>query len=363
MHRKTLLVGSVPARGPQEAMTEALTEVGAHLDQMPDGETGDRANWVAGLIDRLRSHPDLRVRRAGDWSDYEHIPALAVRAGHRFRGIDLDLGHLQAYRASRPVFDRLRAEHGRPQLRFQVGIPGDFDLALFAFGPSGPFRHRRAFTQASVREITDIHALAGDEVVFQLEVPAELVFVTKAPATMRPAMATWMATAVTRVARQAPPGARFGVHLCLGDLGHQALSSPPDTAPVVALANAVARAWPGGRALEYLHAPLAAGDHPAPLAEAFYAPLARLRLPDSTRFVAGFLHEARSLDQLRHTLAMIESLFGGPVDIAAACGLGRRGHASATTVLRQSAALCASTASEPAHPTAEAPTSNPALPR
>jgi hypothetical protein len=62
-----------------------------------------------------------------------------------------------------------------------VGIPGDFDMALFTFGLTGPFLHRRPFTDATVREIEQIHAEACEDVVFQVEVPAELVFVAKLP--------------------------------------------------------------------------------------------------------------------------------------------------------------------------------------
>ena len=42
MDRKTVLVGSIPADGAEEAMTLALRQVGPHLRQLSDGETGDR---------------------------------------------------------------------------------------------------------------------------------------------------------------------------------------------------------------------------------------------------------------------------------------------------------------------------------
>lgn len=341
MDRKTLLVGSIPAGSGEEAMRQALREVGPHLLQLPDGETGDRDRWVGGIVDSLRSHPDLEVRREGAWSGYDDPLNFAVRKGHRFTGEGLDLGHVDAYRASRPVFDRLRAEHGRPDLSFQVGIPGDFDMALFTFGLTGPFRHRGAFTDATVREIEQIHAEAGDDVLFQVEVPAELVFVAKLPVALQPAMAAWMGGIVTSLARRAPRGARFGVHLCLGDLGHKALCAPRDAGPLVKLTNAVVRRWPVDRPLEYVHVPLAAGEDPPPLDEPFYRPLAQLQLPPQIRLVAGFLHEDRSIEELRRILAAVESHVGSFVDVAASCGLGRRGVAAAGAVIRQSAELCA----------------------
>ncbi len=341
IHRSTLLVGSIPAGSAEEAMTQAMREVGPHLRYLPDGETGERDRWVVGIVNSLRSHPDLEVRKEGAWTNYKDQLHFRVRKGHTLTGDSLDLGYLRAYRDSWPVFERLRSESDRP-LTFQVGIPGDFDMAMFAMGMTGPFRHRRAFTDATVRDIEQIHAQAGDDVLFQIEVPAELVFVTQVPPAAQPYMSGWLGGIVANLAKRAPQGARFGVHLCLGDLGHKALGKLRDATPLVRLTEAIARRWPAGRPLEYVHAPLAAGEEPPVLDPAFYQPLNQLRLPLSTRFVAGFVHESRSIDELRQILAQVESQLGHSVDVAAACGLARRGSEAATTVMRQTAELCES---------------------
>lgn len=340
-NRKTLLVGSIPAEDAGQAMSQALTELGPHLRYLPDGETGERDRWIVSMIETLRAHPDLRVRREGSWANYSDQLNFAVRRGHTLRGDRMDFGIVAAWQASWPVFSKLRDEAGRPDLAFQVGIPGDLDMALFSLGLTGPFRHRRAFTEALARQIGEIVAAAGDNVLFQIEVPAELVFVTKAPGPARPPLAHWLGGVVANLAAQAPAGTRFGVHLCLGDLGHQALGRLRDAGPLVLLGNAIAARWPSGRPLEYLHAPLAAGDEPPVSAPAFYRPLTGLKLPTQTRFVAGLLHEARDVDQLRPILAQVDTALGRPADVAAACGLGRRTPAAALATMRQGAALCA----------------------
>ena len=51
-----------------------------------------RRNWVIGMIDRFRTHPDLRLVKDGDWSDYDKTPRFAVAPGHRLYGAALDLG-------------------------------------------------------------------------------------------------------------------------------------------------------------------------------------------------------------------------------------------------------------------------------
>jgi hypothetical protein len=97
-----------------------------------------------------------------------------------------------------------------------------------------------------------------------------------------------------------------------------------DVRPIVLLANAIAAAWPAGRVLEFVHAPFAAAKEPPISDEALYEPLRDLALPGDVRFVAGFLHESLDTDAHRELLARIERLTGREVDVAAACGLGRR---------------------------------------
>ncbi|MEV4380794.1 hypothetical protein [Streptosporangium sp. NPDC049644] len=333
--RKALLVGTLPGETAEEAMRGALERLGPHLRQLPDGETGDRRIWVVGLIMSLLGHPDLEVAREGDWSDYKHQRNYRVRRGHRLRGDGLDLGYLRWYEINRPVFDKLV----EGDLAFQVGVPGDLDMTMFTLGPTRIAGNRQPFREATVRDIAAIHAKSPSDVVFQLEVPVETVFVAKA-GPLGGVAAARLAAGLHRTVRDAPTGTRFGIHLCLGDLGHKALSRLSSTRPLVRLANAIADGWPSGRTLEYVHAPLAAGDEPPVTATHFYQPLTGLRLPSTTRFVAGFLHENRTVDDQRRLLNTIEKAVGGTVDVAAACGLGRRSDTAAYATMDQARALC-----------------------
>lgn len=338
--RRAHLVGSLPGGSAAEAMGTAMDLVGPHLSSLPDGETGIRRNWIISIIDGLRSHPDLELAEDGDWSDYDRTPTLKVRRGHRLLGASLDFGHVAAVEASRPAFERICEERTRPDLDFLVGIPGDLDMALFALGPVGGLRHRRAFTEATVAEIAAIHRLLGDTAIFQLEVPAELTALGRLPGPARAGMARLLGRGVAALAAGSPPGARFGLHLCLGDMNHKAYGRLRDTRPLVQLTNAVLAAWPAGRPLEFVHAPLAHADEPPSTAAAFYGPLTGLRLPEHTRFVAGFAHEDQPLAVQRELLATIERYVGRPVDVATSCGLGRRDEAAARRALERTAELC-----------------------
>jgi hypothetical protein len=339
--RHAHLVGSVPGETPEEAMRLAMTTLGPQLRSLPDGETGDRRNWIISIIESLRSHPDLELAKEGDWSDYDKTPRFKVKRGHRLLGASLDFGQVSAVEASSPAFEEVRRDSGRADLDYLVGVPGDFDMAMFALGPAGALRHRRAFTEATVAQITRIHRILGDQAVFQLEVPAELVLLTKLPAALHPPLARMFGKWIAGLAAACPVGTRFGVHLCLGDMNHRAFGRMKDVGPLVSLTQAIVAAWPAGRALEFVHAPFAAADDPPPTAESFYAPLAALELPAQTRFIAGFAHEEQSLAEQRQVLGTIEKLLGRPVDIASSCGLGRREATAARRTLQRTAELCA----------------------
>jgi hypothetical protein len=152
-------------------------------------------------------------------------------------------------------------------------------------------------------------------------------------------MARFMARGIAGLARRSPPGARFGIHLCVGDMNHKALMRMQDARPVVLLANALVRQWPEGSPLEYLHAPFAAAALPPPTDERWYAPLAELRLPPTIRFVAGFAHEDQSIEEQRRIRDVIERHTGRAVDISTTCGLGRRSPEAAKAAVERIAEL------------------------
>lgn len=339
-NRDAHLVGSLPGRTPAEAMRTALELLGPHLKTLPDGETGERRNWVISIVEGLRHHPDLELRKDGDWSDYDATPVLKVRKGHRLFGASLDFGHVAAVSDSLPEFTAAKAAAGRPDLAFQQGVPGDFDLAMFTLGPAGALLNKRAFTEATLAEIRAVGEITGANTLFQIEVPAELVLLAKAPAVARPALAKLLAKPIRTLAAASPVGTRFGIHLCLGDMNNRAFGTMTDVSPLVLLANEILRGWPADQPLDILHAPFAAADNPATTNPAFYEPLSQLDLPADVRFAAGFAHESQSLRDQLVIRTLIDDLLQREVTISAACGLGRRSETDGKAVLERSAELC-----------------------
>ncbi|WP_433623669.1 hypothetical protein [Nocardia sp. CA-120079] len=333
-------MGSLPTQldSPEKAMAFAVDTAGEFLDGMVPGGEADpyRAQWyVRPIIDRLGKFPALAPVRRGDWSTLRSRDTFRLRAGRSLGEADVDaaLGYAEeAGRAMDALVDMRRTD---PGLRLQVGIPTPFVIGFIAFearmlmwrrgsagGGDRGFIYYHPIVDATVREIVRIHEALRDNVVFQLELPAETLLCAGTPAGLRQGPATVAGRAIARLVARAPRDSRFGVHLCYGSLDDKPVVAPRSTAPVVALANAIARYWPADRHLDFVHLPIGDGRQ-APVRRRYYAPLARLELPATTRVIAGLAHPTQPLAQARQGLAAAESAYGGLLDVASPCGLGR----------------------------------------
>ncbi|MGW0178859.1 hypothetical protein [Nocardia sp. NPDC003345] len=333
--RAVHFVGSFPADTTEDAMRAMLDAAGPRLRTVPTGETRRYEFYIRPIIEDLVARGVLEVEQPREWRSSRDRTRHRVPRDRPLAAEALELGYRAEAAEALPVFTRLCPQRAAPGAALQIGMPTDFTLAFIALGVTGVLRHRAAFTTATVREIAAIRALAGDQVVIQLEATAELVLMASAQPAHRAAdTLLGLARGIAGIAAAAPAGTRFGVHLCLGSLHNKARAVLRDTRPLVDLANAVVAHWPAGRPLEFVHAPLAAGAVPPPDRPEFYAPLAGLALGAHTAFYAGVVHETPTDEQQLHLLSLVEDALGRPVDgVASACGLGRRPRAIAEALL------------------------------
>ncbi|MFE9575417.1 hypothetical protein ACFYO1_03455 [Nocardia sp. NPDC006044] len=333
-------MGSLPPEldSPEKAMAFAVDTAGEFLDGLVPGGEADpyRAQWyVRPIIDRLGAIPALAPVRRGDWSTLRSRDTFRLRPGRSLAEADVDAALGYAAEAARTMDALADVRRTDPGLRLQVGIPTPFVIGFIAFEARMLLRHRRSaghgdrgfpyyrpLLDATVREIVRIHEALRDNVVFQLELPAETLICTGTPAGLRRAPAAAAGRAIARLVARAPHDSRFGVHLCYGSLEGKPVVSPRSAAPVVALTNAIARYWPAGRHLDFIHLPIGDGKQ-ASVRPRYYEPLGRLELPPTTRVIAGLAHPAQPLTQARQALAAAESAYGGLLDVASPCGLGR----------------------------------------
>ncbi len=279
MGRRAHLVGSIPGATAAEAMEAALDRLAPYLLTLSDGETGPRSWWVGACIRNFHGNPDVELAASGrgDFSSYQDVPQFRLRDGATLDAgnVEACLPYERAFADSYPVFRDLRVKYGRLDLPFQVGIPGQLDLSVDTFGFETGFdpRYYQPCLEATIAQVGKIAAAGGDDVVFQLETPAALIAVAGAGDQAAAGTARQMANLTVQLPASVPEGARFGVHLCLGDLNHKALAGLQDITPAVLVANELAAAWPSGRTLEFIHVPFAAAEEPPSFDPAFYEPL------------------------------------------------------------------------------------------
>lgn len=337
--RAVHFVGSFPAESTDDAMSAMLAGAGPHLRTLPTGEVRRFEWYVQPIIDDLVAQGALEVKRPGSWRSSRERTIHRAPRGTELTGDMMNLGYGDEAAEALPIFTGQRAAHRLPELALQIGMPTDFTLAFIAMGVAGLRSHRKAFRDATIREIHAVRALAGDDVVLQFEATAEMVLLAKTwPLYRRVEAALGLGRGIAELAAATPEGSRIGVHLCLGSMRNKARATLRDTRPLVHLANSIARQWPSGRTLEYIHGPLAAGDIPPSPHPEFYAPLADLAA--DTRFYAGMVHETPTEAQQIETLALVERALGRPVGgVASACGLGRRPRPVAEAMVARAAAL------------------------
>jgi hypothetical protein len=308
-------------------MQLAFEKLGDHLLRMSDGEVGERSQWVTKPIEWSRVNPDLELVTDGNYSGYQDGTKFGVKEGHTFDPANVTLGYETAFKENYPAFKFMRERYNKPEVSFQVGVPAPVDMAVDVFGFAEAQQDEsltETYRVATAREITNIQKAAGDDVIFQIETVVGLVAIAMSPDDKKAETAEKIATGFAALAEATPKGTRYGAHLCLGDFHHKALATMNDATPLVILANAVAKAWPKDRPLQYIHGPFAAADKPGSLDESWYTPLKALDIPEDIRFVAGFIHEDVALNDQKQILAWIDEFTGRQVDVAAACGLGRR---------------------------------------
>lgn len=352
--RSSLLIGSMPFDDEEDAMTRALDALGPSLFCVPDGEIGEktptyprgkRAAWVMTAINQCAEDTknwevvkDVVRDENGFPVDYSSVPKLRPKRRPTEMPNFLHFGYHEYFASSYPIFKRLRAERGLTNLKFQVGIPTGLGITFTMMNQLDALRYANAFNKRLAFEVNEILKLGGNDVVIQLEVPGELAMAYKLP--------RWLVglplRSIYALVSKINPGAEIGVHICLGDLNNQALTHAKTLEKMVHFSNQMVAHWPKTHRLSYIHYPLAEAADPPPLEAQYYAPLGAIKLPNDVRFVAGFVHEKRTVDEHKQILGAIERVRAHPVDVACSCGLGRRPPNVASSLLeltKQVAAL------------------------
>jgi hypothetical protein len=316
------LCGSVPLADSETVFRTVAAKLGGRARRIPDGEPGERDNWVVWQLPKLEAHPDLELAPP---PSPEYGPSLRARPKP---GVDPSsvkfgpLGYSDAAIKSWEVFSRLRAEGViAPDVRFQVSLPTPIAVVA-AFVGAHQAQLEAAYEARLLIELDEIlAAIPAADLAIQWDTAVEFaVFEGVFPAWFGTDYPSRRAEVVTRLVRlgDAVPGeVELGYHLCYGDFGHEHFVEPADTSKLAAVAGEVAAGL--GRRLDWVHMPVPRDRTDA----AYFAPLADLSLPAETTLFLGLVHATDGLDGAR---ARIDAARGAvkTFGVATECGMGRR---------------------------------------
>jgi hypothetical protein len=322
-------VGSVPLSDADEVFETAAEILGDRLERIPDGETGERTEWIHFQLPVLAATPGLEMQELELPPEVELPPGaprtlqgFAIGEGKGPEDISFgDLGYADAAKSSYERFAELKAGGKIPEhVRFQVSLP----TALAVMGWVLP--HYRAgldprYQEALLREVGEIAAaIPHDQLAIQFDLCMEVLMIEGWPG-MPPFFEDMWEGILSRVVAHAtavPADVELGFHFCYGDYKGERQVDPRNAANFVRLAHSI---------LERVEHPVAWFHMPVPrelAAEQWIPPLADLRLPEGTRLYLGVIYGPDRGDEAAKIVDLAAGHCAVPFGVATECGMGRR---------------------------------------
>jgi hypothetical protein len=322
--------GSVNLADAESVMREIAARVPSGVRRVPDGETGDRGNWIFFQMQKFLQSPSLvPARPPGAEGDYEQVPQLRLADGVDPAQMTWpDLGYADAYLGSYDTFAALRREGVIGDgVRFQVEYPTPLASIGAYVIPEQQQALLGSYERAMFADLARLlAAVPHGEVAVQWDVAVEFGILEEAFAPGGAQAFDAIVAGLARCVDQVPAGIPAGLHLCYGDYGHEHFKQPQSLALQVRVVNAVTAA--AGRPVSFASFTVPQYQREA----SYFAPLAGLTADPGTEldFALVPYHPAdqepgTTGDQVRLIDAALAASPGGSRGwgICTECGMGR----------------------------------------
>ena len=287
-------VGSIPLPNAETVFRTLSGAAGPYLKRLPDGETGIRKTWIRFLQGVLADNPAIEVAHdepplqfvQWDGKLLREIPRLRLKPGARVDPATIKTGYAEMAIESWGLFERLQREGAIPAgVKFQVSLPTPIAPTYNNMVPADRPHILPALTQHMIGEVMAIaRALPNDRIAVQWDVCQEVLawegYYEPGPVDFR----TETIAVLTEIGDAVPAAIDLGYHLCYGSPADEHLVQPKDTAVMAEIVNRVAAGV--RRPIQFFHLPV-----PKPRTdEAYFAPLAGLKLAPQTELYLGLVH-------------------------------------------------------------------------
>jgi hypothetical protein len=335
--RGIYLVGSVPFATSAEVFEKISAAFGPRIARIPDGEVGERIDWVTHLERLFRDNPAFEPSDEvfGVHAGATKRRRYRLKAGKTPADVIFgNLGYADNARASYAEFARLRdAGKIHPGTRLQVDlVPAHSVLWLFVVEDQQPGLDP-VYNAAVLRELDAIvAAIPHRDLAIQLDI-ASAVFarLERGEPTVygrtKEEMLERFSTIVAGLADHVPAGVELLFHFCYGDANHRHAIEPTDMGDMVEMANRIASKVT--RAIDLMHMPVPRDRSDA----AYFAPLRRLALAPETTLALGLVHYTDGIEGAKRRMGTARE-FVADYAVATECGFGRRAPETIPELLR-----------------------------
>ena len=323
--------GSVNLPDAESVMRQIACRVPSGVRRIPDGETGERGNWIFFQLDRFLRSPSLVRERPVDTTadGYAQIPQVRLADGADPAEMRWpDLGYADAYLRSYAIFAELRGQGVIPDgARFQVQYPTPLASIGTFVVPGQQQMLLGSYERAMFADLGWLlTVIPHTEAAVQWDVAVEFAVLE---GSFGPGGAQAFDRVIAGLARcvdQVPAAVPAGLHLCYGDYGHRHFAQPESLALQVRVLNAVTAA--AARAVSFVS--FTVPQHQR--GQSYFAPLRDLRAGPGTELNFSLVpyHPARQApgttsDQIRHIDVALAASAGGSRGwgICTECGMGR----------------------------------------
>jgi hypothetical protein len=331
------LVGSIPLSNAREVFETVSAALGPRLKRIPDGETGERSDWITWLEPVFANSPALQQSDEVFRVHATATPRIRYRLKSGMSAAQVTFDNLFyadiAARSYREFAELKRQGKIPARCRFQVDlVPAHSVLWLYLqddlHAPLDP-----VYNAALRREIDKLAAaIPHDQLAIQFDV-ASAVFARlqrgdvsnygRTKAEMQDSFTGILAD----LGNYVPAGIELMFHFCYGDSNHRHVVEPTDMGDMVELANRLTKRI--RRPIDLIHMPVPRDR----LDDAYFTPLKRLTLAPATELGLGLVHYTDGVAGTRLRLATAERHVKD-FSIATECGFGRRPPETIPLLLR-----------------------------
>jgi hypothetical protein len=239
--------GSVNLADAETVMREIVSRNPAGVQRIPDGETGERDNWIGFQLQKFMQSPYLEPAGAHDnpGTGYQQMPQVRLAAGVSPDDVQWpDPGYADAYLGSYAVFRRLAADGIIPAgVRFQAQYPTpQASMSAWVVAEQADEllgSYERALFADLDRFLAEV---PQDQVAVQWDVAVEVGILERGFSGDGPEAFDSIVARLARCLDRVPDDVPAGMHLCYGDYGHQHFAQPESIGLQVRLLNEVAEA-------------------------------------------------------------------------------------------------------------------------